>query len=522
MDEEGKRRGGGEERDGPRGGGARRDGAAPPLPLSRRRGSRAAAARGTRRRGGAIVAGGVCGGGVGGAWKTTVATRVPGPGPLAPPNEVTTARRAPAAVGAAESETSSAVAVAAVTVPAAPPERETVFAAGELASKPEPEMTSRRAAEPGFGLELETATGSSAALSATTGGATTVATCLAAPLPPPNDVTTAVSGPRLVDGIERERCREVAVAETTVAAAPRPRETAFLLPPSETSKPEPEMASVGAFRAILRFWSWSTAGAGTTVATCTVAPPALLLVSPEEVTEATDSGPSGSGNEEGGNVTVSEVAVAAKTVFATAGTNATALLPAAFSESSKPEPEMTSCVALLASVVAVLSETAGRARTVATWTGSPLDPPNEPAKLVTRAVSGPRLVGGAENCSVSLEGLAVTTVKEPPPLLSSTAFPAGSGSKPAPEMARTGGGPAGAGPPASVAAAFAWTLTRPLPSRGRIPGQSSGSAQKLLSQRSAGSEKESPLSQSVQPPFFRIVFFFQGSRGKKVSAEKKG
>ena len=269
------------------------------------------------------------------------------------------------------------------------------------------------------------------------------------------------------------------------------------------------MASVGAFRAILIFWSWSTAGAGTTVATCTAAPPALLLASPEEVTEATDSGPSGSGNEEGGNVTVSEVAVAAKTVFATAGTNATALLPAAFSESSKPEPEMTSCVALLASVVAVLSETAGRARTVATWTGSPLDPPNEPAKLVTRAVSGPRLVGGAENCSVSLEGLAATTVKEPPPLLSSTAFPAGSGSKPAPVRRR-------ASPPR-------------LPGRSRArcrrgagsPGRAVGLPRSSCRSAALGRRRSRPCRRACSRLFSGLFFSSRVERGKSQRREKR-
>lgn len=363
--------------------------------------------------GGVVVAGGIVaggegvvvggGGGVGGGGvgvrKTTFATCVPGLGPLAPPKEVTTALSAPATEGGVESATSSVVAVAAVTAPAAPFESETVLATGELASNPEPEIVSSRGVVLVVGSGL-TRTGKSAALSATAGGATTAAICLAAPLPPPKDVTTAVRGPRPVGGVVKERDSDVAVAETTVDEAPRPRETEFPLPPpppSEASKPEPEIVSVGALRAIFVPRSWITAGAGTTVASCTAETSSLEI--PKEVTEATDSGPSGSGE---GKVTVREVWVAAATVFAIAGWKLTAL-PAG-EDASKPEPEITSCVALLASFFAAPTETLGRARTVATCTKAPLEPPSaaHAARLVTRADSGPGVVGGCWNCSVSL------------------------------------------------------------------------------------------------------------------------
>ena len=127
-----------------------------------------------------------------------------------------------------------------------------------------------------------------------------------------------------------------------------------------------------------------------------------------------------------------------------------------------------------------------------------LVPPKEPAKLVTRAVSGPGL-GGCWKTRVSFEELAAAMVKSP--LVSSTLFPEGFGSKPAPEMLSVSGGVGGA-VAASVAAGFAWTLTLPVPSRGMIPGQTSGSAQALASQRWVSSVKESPLSQRVQPPVY--------------------
>ena len=267
--------------------------------------------------GGLVVAGGVVAGGVivGAARKTTVATSVPGLGPLAPPNEVTTALSGPSAVGGVESATSSLVVVAAVTVPAAPLEKVTVFAAGELASNPEPEMTSSGGGSPGLaGLETDR----SAALSATEGGATIEAIWTAAPLLPPNDVTTAVRVPRL-GGVENASVREVAVAALT-EKTPLLR-TTELLAGDVASKFEPEMRIEGAFPASGAEVD-VTAGAATTVATCTGFP---LLARPKEVTETTDSGPKGSGAEK---VTVSDVAFADETVFATAGLKATAF-PAA-------------------------------------------------------------------------------------------------------------------------------------------------------------------------------------------------
>ena len=267
--------------------------------------------------GGVVVAGGVVAGGVivGAARKTTVATSVPGLGPLAPPNEVTTALSGPSAVGGVESATSSLVVVAAVTVPAAPLEKVTVFAAGELASNPEPEMTSSGGGSPGLaGLETDR----SAALSATEGGATIEAIWTAAPLLPPNDVTTAVRVPRL-GGVENASVREVAVAALT-EKTPLLR-TTELLAGDVASKFEPEMRIEGAFPASGAEVD-VTAGAATTVATCTGFP---LLARPKEVTETTDSGPKGSGAEK---VTVSDVAFADETVFATAGLKATAF-PAA-------------------------------------------------------------------------------------------------------------------------------------------------------------------------------------------------
>ena len=132
------------------------------------------------------------------------------------------------------------------------------------------------------------------------------------------------------------------------------------------------------------------------------------------------------------------------------------------------------------------------------------------------------MLGGTENCSVSLEGLAAITVKIP--LLSSTVFPAGFGSKPAPEMASRSGVEVAGTVDASVVVAFAWTVARPVPSIAMTPGQRSGSAQAAASQRSSGSEeKSSPWSQRVQPPFEVFLCFRverEKEKEKKVSSAK--
>lgn len=441
--------------------------------------------------------------GVAAAKKTTFATCVPGLGPLAPPNEVTTARSGPAAAGRLESVTCSVVAVAEVTAPAAPPERATTLAAGELASKPEPEIesTSGGSVGPGGGFEI----GKSSALAATAGAATTEATCTAAPLVPPCAVTTAVRLPKL-GGVENASVREVAVAAVTTKA-PLLR-TTELLAGDEGSKPEPERTSEGAFctsEAALE----ATTGAATTEATCTGV--VFSLASPKEVTETTDRLPRGSGGAE--KVTVSAVAVAAVTAFATAGSKTTTLLPGVCG--SKPEPESTSCVALLArsgtAAGSAGAAAAGGARTAATWTESLVPPkgktvpPKDSAKLVTFAASDPGL-GGRWKTRVSLEGCAA--VIEKVPLLSWTVFPEGLGSKPAPEMLSVSGGVVAPLPPpetTSVVVRFASTVTLPVPSSGMTPGQRSGLPQEPALQRWAGSVIESPMSQFMQPP----VFFFR-------------
>ena len=270
-------------------------------------------------------------------------------------------------------------------MPEAPLERVTEFACGELGSKPEPETMTRSGEGELFEFELE-GTEITTALSETTGGATTVATSVATPLLPPKEVTTAVRAPKLVGGLVKETVREVSVAESTAAEAPRLSEIELLLP--SRSKPEPESVSEGALLAIFSSWFGETAGARTTVATCTGL--VSLLARPKEVTEATESAPRGNGEEEE-KETVSEVGVAAETELGTGGSKTTEF-PLLALAGSKPEPKSTIEGALLATFVfvEVSGITRGRARTVATCTGSPLEPPNDDPKLETFARRGPK------------------------------------------------------------------------------------------------------------------------------------
>jgi hypothetical protein len=78
----------------------------------------------------------------------------------------------------------------------------------------------------------------------TVGAATTVATCTAAPLDPPNDVTTAVRAPTLGDD-ENVTVRDVGVAAVTV---PMPLlRTTVLADGVDASKPVPAIVNVAAF-----------------------------------------------------------------------------------------------------------------------------------------------------------------------------------------------------------------------------------------------------------------------------------
>jgi len=141
---------------------------------------------------------------------------------------VTTAESGPRD-GKTENTTVSEVEVAAETVPAAPAGEKTTELPAAVGSKPEPVITIEGALLARLVV-----------IGVTTGAATTVATCTAAPLLPPKEMTTAESGPR--DGeTENTTVSEVAVAAEIEATVPLLRETT--LPAGVGSKLKPLMTS---------------------------------------------------------------------------------------------------------------------------------------------------------------------------------------------------------------------------------------------------------------------------------------
>src|SRR5580704_4695418 len=151
--------------------------------------------------------------------------------PLSTPLVVTTAVRLPA-VGAVLKVTVSAVAVAEVTMPEAPPLNETDSWA-TVVSKPDPLM-----------VIVAVLAARLAALVVTTGA--TAATWTGVPLPWPLEVTTAVRLPA-VGFVEKLTVSEVALDPVTVPTAPLLKTTVLL--PGVALKPEPLMVIVAALAA---------------------------------------------------------------------------------------------------------------------------------------------------------------------------------------------------------------------------------------------------------------------------------
>lgn len=120
--------------------------------------------------------------------------------------EVTTTVRSPADSGFVVKVTVKDVAVAAVTVPAAPLLKTTVVLA-VLVSKPKPSM-----------VIVSALANKSSLLVVMTG--TTVATCTGEPLSTPLIATVAVKLPAVAGGVESVMLSIVAVAESTVPTAP--------------------------------------------------------------------------------------------------------------------------------------------------------------------------------------------------------------------------------------------------------------------------------------------------------------
>ena len=163
-------------------------------------------------------------------------------------------------VGTVEKVTVSCVVVAAVTVPIAPRLKATELLAG-VVEKLVPLM-----------VRVKVVGALSARLSVlavTVGEATTVATCVAAPLVPPSVVTIAVRLPVPVGTVEKVTVSAVAVAAVTLPTAPRVLKATLLLAGVTASKPVPLMVRVkvvGALSARLAVLL-VTVGAATTVAT---------------------------------------------------------------------------------------------------------------------------------------------------------------------------------------------------------------------------------------------------------------
>lgn len=317
---------------------------------------------------------------------TTVATCTADP--LLTVLVVTIAVKLPAAVGAVEIVIVKAVAVAAVTVPAAPLLNTTVLLPG-VVSKPKPLMVTVLA----FAVKL-------AELLVTTG--TTVATCTAEPLPIVALVTTAVRLPTAVGLVENVTVSEVAEAAVTLPIAPLLNTTVLLA--IVESKPKPLMVILAAFAPKLAVLLVTT---GITVATWIAAPLLTLLVVTIAVKTLAVVG-------EVENVTVSEVAVAAVTVPTAPSLNATVLLPGVV---SKPKPLIVSVVASAVRSDASLVTTG---TTVATCIAEPL----LTLFVVTTAVKLPAAVGAVEMVTVSEVAVAAVTVPSAPLLKTTVLLPA--------------------------------------------------------------------------------------------------
>ena len=157
--------------------------------------------------------------------------------PLEPPNVVTLAVNDPNAVGPVVSVTVNCEVVAPVTEPTAPRLKTTELLDG-VAEKLLPLTTIVGA----FWTKL-------AAFDVTVGGATIVATCVAAELPVPATVTVAFTGPVDVGRVVNVTVNCAFVAAVTVPTAPELKTTESFA--GVTEKFVPLMTIVGAFCARL-------------------------------------------------------------------------------------------------------------------------------------------------------------------------------------------------------------------------------------------------------------------------------
>lgn len=308
---------------------------------------------------------------------------------------VTTAVKLPAVVGRVDRVTVSEVAVAAVTVPAAPPLNTTVLRLA-IGSKPRPLIVSVAALAARLMLLLLT-TGDKAA------------TCTAVPLARLLVVTTAVTNPAVFGLTEKVTMSEVFVAEVTVPTAPLLKATRLLA--AVVANPKPLIVSVFALAATRALLLVTT---GVTLATWTGAE----LLTPPVLTTAVKL-PAVAGVVL--NVTVIDVAVADVTSPIAPLFKVTALLPGVV---SKPKPLITS-VAPFAAMLAVLLITTGM--TVATLTAAPL----LRLLVVTTAVRLPEDVGVVDSVMVNDVDVAAVTVPTAP-LLKTTVLFAAIGLKPTP------------------------------------------------------------------------------------------
>ena len=298
--------------------------------------------------------------------------------PLARLLEVTTAVKLPIVVGFVLKVTVSDVAVAAVTVPAAPRLNTTVLLAG-VGSKPSPEMMTVAALGARFAKLLVRR-------------GTTAATCVAEPLLRLFVVTIAVRLPADVGLSESVTLREVGVAAVTVPTAP-PLRTTVLFAEIE-SKPNPLIVSV------------VTPGVTCVEVVVTTGVTAAIwigtpLLTPLLVTTA-EKLPAVVGVVV--KLTVRDVAVAAVTV----PTAPLLKMIVSFAEfASNPKPAMMTELAFAARD-AVLLVTTGA--TVATCTAAPL----LTLFVVTLMLRGPAVVGPVVSDTVSCVAVAAETVPAAP------------------------------------------------------------------------------------------------------------
>ncbi len=306
--------------------------------------------------------------------------------------------RLPTDVGAVLIVTVSVVAVAAVTVPAAPLLRTTVLLAA-VGLKPKPLIVNVVALIARLAFALDT-----------TGA--TVAICTAVPLAALFVVTMAVKLPADVGLVLNVTVSVVAVAVLTVPTAPLLNVTVLLA--AVVSKPMPLMTTEDALALTLRPALALTTGI--TLATCTAVP----LVTPPTLTLAVSEPPAAGLVEK---VTVKLVADAVVT-----SPSAPLLRVTTFSAAvgEKPKPAM---VTVVASAARLLVDTVITGVTVATCVAAPL----LCEFVVTTAVNDPAVAGLVENVTVSRVAVAVVTVPTAP-LLNTTVLLAAVGLKPKPAM----------------------------------------------------------------------------------------